>query len=257
MPAESATKLTKDLVPETGKLAALALKAVDFDDDWCKLTADNIKTCDAIKTSLAEKANTNKVVASLDARGFGTTGFTPAFSRMSSDQLRATSFNGFVYREPIPARVAVTSEDGEMISELATTAPQYGRVRVLPLRSRFAEKNGLSAQFAQNGLPTKTTYNAYQAGGTAAFQSVGSILDQANIVADRIAANDKAKADKADGAELQLVKDKIALLTEQQKLAALEKAPDAEIAERDAELARLRYEVERMELLAKLSKTAP
>lgn len=197
-------KLTKKLLPDAGKLAELALKAVDFHDSLCKLTADNTKTCEAIKASLVSKAN--------------------------------------------------SSEDGETISELATTAPQYGRVRVLPLRSRFAEKNGLSAQFAQNGMPTKVTYNAYQAGGAAAFDSTKALFDQANIVADRVAANKKAKDEQAKGIELQAIKDEITLLTETQKLAALEKAPDAEIAARDAELAKLRFEVARMELLAQLGR---
>lgn len=253
--ANPVLKLTKDLVPEAGKVSSLALKAVDIDAKWCGVEK-NSEICDEIKASIVRQADSSKVVVTLDAVGIGNTGFTPSFSRMTPNQLKTASFNGFVFREPLPANLKVVGNDGKVVAELATTVPQYGRVRVLPLRSGFAEKNELSANFAENGVPTKVTYNAHQAGGVAIFASAAAILDQANTIADRMAANNLAKDERAKSAELDGIKDKIALLTEQQKLDALTKGPNAELDAREAELAKLRFEVERMELLAKLGRTS-
>jgi hypothetical protein len=247
-------KLTKELLPEKGKVAELALEAVDFDAQWCA-DADSADECKEIRSSIVKQADSSKIVVTLDARGIGNTGFTPSFNRMTPQQLKAASFNGFVFREPLPANIKIAGSDGEVISELPTTVPQYGRVRVLPLRSGFGEKNELSADFALNGMPTKVSYNAHQAGGVAIFASAASILDQANTIADRMAANNLAKDQQAKDAALESIKDKIALLTEQQKLDTLTRGPNTEIEGREAELAKLRFEVERMELLAKLGRT--
>ncbi|MEN9854933.1 MAG: hypothetical protein RLZZ157_59 [Pseudomonadota bacterium] len=247
--------LRRDLVPEAGKVSSLALKALDVNENWCVIS-NNSEICDKIKAKIKSQADSSKVVVTLDAVGIGTTGFTPAFSRMTPKQLKAASFKGFVFREPVPARLKVMGNDGKLVTELATTVPQYGRVRVLPLRSGFGEKNELSASFADNGVPTKVTYNAHQAGGVAIFASATAILDQANTIADRIAANNLAKDKRAKSAELDGIKDKIALLTEQQKLDKLTKGPNAELDAREAELAKLRFEVERMELLSKLGRTS-
>ncbi len=253
--ANPVLELEKDLVPEAGKVSSLALKAVDIDADWCGIEA-NSKICDQIKASIVSQADSSKVVVTIDAVGVGNTGFTPAFSRMTPNQLKATSFNGFVYREPLPAKLKVVGNDGKLVAELATTVPQYGRVRVLPLRSGFAQRNELSANFAENGVPIKSTYTAHKAGGVAIFQSAADILDQANTIADRMAANKLAKDERAENAAFEGIKDKIALITEQQKLDALTKGPNAEVDAREAELAKLRFEVERMELLAKLGRTS-
>ena len=246
--------LSRKLEPKAGELAKLASKAVAIDESWCAESDTNKAKCDEVRQLVQTGFGNWDAVVRLTATGPGISEFTPAFSRMTRAQLEAQSFNGFVFREPVHAKLTVESGSGKSISELAVTMPQYGRVRVLPLRSRFAEKNGLTADFAQDGLPTAIKYQAYEAGGVKALQATQAVFDEAGRVVGLLAADSKAKNAKAEGADLQAVKDRIALLTEQQKLAVLEKTPDPDVSAREAELQQLRFEVERQDLLKKLGR---
>ncbi len=70
-----------------------------------------------------------------------------------------TPCGGVVYREPILGRLLIKAKGADgaysTISDKAEQLPQVGRFHVLPLRSRWGEKNSLSVDFAPIGLPTK------------------------------------------------------------------------------------------------------
>jgi Spy/CpxP family protein refolding chaperone len=165
------------------------------------------------------------------------------------------SYRGLVYREPAevtfwisePAVLGVRGEENIIIKR-PVTIPQIGRMILLPLRSRFGEKNGLIAEFDQDGRPNKITYKAYESGGKAAAENLKFGLDEAGSLVNSVRLADKAKKAEADGAELAALKNRIALLTEQQKEAELLKEPSAEQQARNTELQLLRFEKERAEL---------
>jgi hypothetical protein len=168
---------------------------------------------------------------------------------------------GFAYREPIAARLRIatpTAENGgqeEQLSNKTESIPQYGRLRILPLRSRWGEKNGLSAEFAIDGTPTLISYKALEAGGPkmldAANTASASVLELATKLEAAREAKDKLDpVAEEEAKQLAALKRQLELAETQQKLAKLQSAPDQAVEDLNAELAILRLQKERAEIQA-------
>jgi hypothetical protein len=168
------------------------------------------------------------------------------------------SVNGFVFRQPVEATLTVSGavNPKPMVSK-TVTAPQLGRFRVLPLRSRWGEKNTLTASFAADGRPTMIEYKAEKAAGVDMLKAAGEAAEAAVGIQARIdakktadAAAAKADAEALKKAELDDLNNQVALLEAKVKLAKLTQPDDPQLAALEAQLAVLRMEKEKSELEA-------
>lgn len=239
------------IVPNVKKIGPLIDKLIEIDVSNCN---PKIPTCSR-ETQLSKIADSHSLSVQLALTRSGGTPASYSKDHRTPREVAGKNFNGFIYREPVDATISVRAardDSKSPLAELSSSFPQFGPVRRLPLRSRFAEKNGLIANFAADGRPTDISYDAYEAGGVKAIQAVGQGLEGANGAIDLVR---KAQADKqtaADEAPLKAAKNQIALIKAEDELATLRAQPSPESAARKAELERLQYEVSIAELEAKL-----
>jgi predicted nucleic acid-binding Zn-ribbon protein len=174
---------------------------------------------------------------------------------------QALSCPGYVYREPVAARLRFDAlELGERPVELANkieTIPQVGRLRILGLRSRFGEKNQLTVDQTIDGAPTKISHKALEAGGPKlayAFEEASAAaLELATLRAKQDEAEDKLEKEAAEAAEkeeLDALKQEIELAKARDELAGLQAQPSESEAAQAARLATLRAQKEEAELEA-------
>lgn len=177
------------------------------------------------------------------------------------DVERATrSWPGYVYRDPGNYKIVVTSATGEELVKQTERMPQLGKLRVLPLRSRWGEHNTLSADFAPDGLPTKVTYTTPVASGVAMFEALDDATGGALEVSDLLAAQKAARKSEKEGAAakaLAELKVEVDTLEQRKKLLELQNGPPQEIADINAELVLLRLQKERAELQAAIRNAQP
>jgi len=167
---------------------------------------------------------------------------------------------GYVYREPVAAQLMVTApaasgQEVKLVDRIETV-PQLGRMRILPLRSRFGEKNGLVADFSIDGTPTKISYEAIEAGGpkmaAAAQDASASALELAGLIAGNRKTDEEETAAE-EKAKVESLQRQIAIMENQKKLADLQAVPEAadpESTALTAEIAVLRMKKEKAELEA-------
>ncbi|HEY0043506.1 MAG TPA: hypothetical protein VGB62_03045 [Allosphingosinicella sp.] len=167
---------------------------------------------------------------------------------------------GYVYREPVAAQLTVTAPGGPhetvTLVDSVESIPQLGRMRILPLRSRWGEKNGLSAEFSIDGTPTRISYDMIEAGGpkmlAAAEDASASALDIATLIAENRLSKEEKAAEK-EKAQIDALQRQIDLAEKRKKLDELKSAPapqDPTATALTAELAILRMQKEKAELLA-------
>jgi hypothetical protein len=164
-------------------------------------------------------------------------------------------YNGVVFRQPVQASlVAVVPQADKPVISATVMTPQFGRLRVLPLRSRWGEKNTLSASFAADGTPTSIEYKSDAAPGLAALKNANEAASGLLTLAAAVDA--KKTADKAakDKSELDDLNGQIAVAEARAKLAKLNKAPDDEADALEAELAILRLQKEKSDLQTAIRK---
>lgn len=250
--ADPSAERIKLIQPEDDKLAKLALKALtcnpaaNLTAQQCATELANLGGLLALQLATPAERAKQSLLASIDLPDAGYAGSSPLTD--------GASLAGLVYREPVDGRFWLSRPEitgvqvSEKLADKTVSFPQLGRVVVLPLRSRFAEKNGLSAEFDPDGRPSRLSYKAIEAGGAAALEALKQGLDEAGGIVGSVRAEREARKAEEEGAQLAALKDQIALLTEQQKLAELSKSPDPEAAAREAELQLLRFEKERAEL---------
>jgi hypothetical protein len=168
--------------------------------------------------------------------------------------------NGFVFRQPAPATLKVVAKaNSETVIDDKVAVAQFGRLRVLPLRSRWGEKNTLSASFAMDGMPTSVEYKALKAPGVDLFKAGNQAAEGYLAIRDEIQAAKeeretaaKTAADAKSKAELDALKQEEAVLEAQAKLDALKKPPNPEIEALEADIAILKLKKEQAELKAAL-----
>ncbi|MBB4099217.1 hypothetical protein [Sphingomonas kyeonggiensis] len=170
-----------------------------------------------------------------------------------------TPCEGVVYREPALGKLVIQAKgaDGKYstISDKAEQLPQVGMFHILPLRSRWGEKNTLSVDFAPIGLPTKVSYKSLEAGGAKMVEAVNQATASALDIATGIRKQNEADAAKEKTPEekaLADLKQQLELADTQAKLVALNKPQDPAEAARARELAALKQEVELADNRAKL-----
>lgn len=170
-----------------------------------------------------------------------------------------TPCGGVVYREPILGELVIQAKgaDGNysMISDEAEQLPQVGVFHILPLRSRWGEKNSLAVDFAPIGLPTRVSYKSLEAGGTKMVESVNQAATTALEIATGIRKQNDSEAAKQKTPEekaLADLKQQLELADTQNKLAAFNKLQDPGEAARARDLAALKQEVEFADNRAKL-----
>jgi hypothetical protein len=169
---------------------------------------------------------------------------------------------GYVFRQPVEAtlRVSAPGRPKPLISE-KVSVPQLGRLTVLPLRSRWGEKNSLVASFDAAGVPTSIEYKALNAPGVKALElgneAIGGLLGLRSEIRAAAAAEDAETAadlTAARQAELDTIKHQINVLTEQGKLAQLQEGTSPELDALQAQLAILRLQKEQSDLNAAIRK---
>lgn len=170
-----------------------------------------------------------------------------------------TPCGGVVYREPVLGKLLIQAKGADdkysTISEKAEQLPQVGVFHILPLRSRWGEKNSLSVDFAPIGLPTKISYKSLEAGGAKMVETVNQATTSAFEIATGIRKQNDADAAKEKTPEekaLADLKQQLEMADMQNKLAALNKPQDPAEAARARELAALKQEVEFADSRAKL-----
>lgn len=177
--------------------------------------------------------------------------------RSKASQIAACG--GVVYREPVLGKLMIQAKGADdnysTISDKAEQLPQVGVFRILPLRSRWGEKNSLSVDFAPIGLPTRISYKSIEAGGTKMVETTNQVATSALEIATGIRKQNDADAAKEKTPEekaLADLKQHLEMADTQNKLAALNKPQDPAEAARARELAALKQEVEFADDRAKL-----
>lgn len=210
-----------------------------------------------LKTAAASQVDVNRFAA--DA----------SLTRLVADEACAEAncgsvgiVGGYVFRQPVEATLLVTAQGQPkpLISE-KVSVPQFGRLRVLPLRSRWGEKNTLVANFDQAGVPTSIEYKALNAPGVQALSlgndAIAGVLGLRGEVKAAEAAEEadaKAKLAAERQAEIDALKHEIDVLTQQGKLAELQEGSSPELDALQAELAILRLKKEQSDLNAAIRK---
>lgn len=169
---------------------------------------------------------------------------------------------GIVFRVPVEASLLVTATGAAkpLISETVKVA-QFGRPRVLPLRSDWGENNTLAATFAKDGLPTSISYKSTEAPGVKTFEiandAAGGVLGLIEAgKAQRDAEEKEAAAEIVADRKAQLdeLTRQISMLENQVKLAKLQGPGSPEVDALAAELAVLRLQKEKSDLEAAIKK---
>lgn len=123
---------------------------------------------------------------------------------------------GILFREAVPVTISVcatdcSTETAVKLAVVRSTAPQFGRFVVLPLKNRPFEKNNLSVSFAANGAVDTMTY-----GTESRIQKMAAALatttESVNAFADKKKASDQAAAGKVATAETDGIKADTALI---------------------------------------------
>jgi hypothetical protein len=165
---------------------------------------------------------------------------------------------GFVFRQPVEAALQVSAKgSSKPLLDEEVVVPQFGRLRVLPLNSRWGENNTLAATFSADGVPQTIEYKSTEAAGVkligAANDAATTYLGIRAEVKAEAEAEEKAEKEEAEAAAklpLDQLKSQIELLENQAKLAKLQSAPSPDIQALEAELAILRLQKEQSDLRA-------
>lgn len=170
--------------------------------------------------------------------------------------------DGILFRDPVQASLLVTATGAAkpLISETVSVA-QFGRLRILGLKSGFGENNSLSVTFSKDGRPTAGSNKSAAAPGVQAIDlandAAGGVLGLSDAVrAKREASEKDALAEIAADrkAELDALTHQITILENQVKLAKLQGPTSPEVDELSAELAVLRLQKEQSDLEAAIRK---
>jgi hypothetical protein len=151
-----------------------------------------------------------------------------------------TVAGGVYFRQPVQAKLIVQRAGEKALISENLMIPQFGRLRLLPLKSGWGEKNGLSAEFAKSGVPSKIEYKVLEAPGAKAL-SLGNdaLAAYLSVRSEMRAEEDKKDTEAVDAQKsaLEKLKREVEIAENEQKLEKLRTATPTTLEEKQAELA--------------------